>query len=377
MTNDRIMKNYYKTLGVSQDATQEEIKKAFRQLALKYHPDRNHGDKTSEEKFKEINEAYSCLSDAQKRSNYDRYGTAESMGAGFGGFGAGSGMGSGAFTDIFEDIFEDFFGTFGGFKKAKPTKGADLKYNLNIALEEAVFGSEKTIKVPRWQTCDTCTGTDSEPGKQPAVCPNCKGTGHIRFQQGFFSVSKTCGKCHGTGKIITNPCRACSGNGKVRVQREISVKIPAGVDTGSRLRLSGEGDFGSYGGPSGDLYVVMLVEDHDFFKRDGMDIYCEVPISFPKAVFGGDIEVPTLNGSAKLKIPAGTSSGKSFHLKGKGVPRLGSHQRGDQIVSIYIDVPKKLTPKQKELLEEFASISGENIGESKGFKSKLKDLFSM
>lgn len=365
------MKDYYRTLGVSQDATQEEIKKAFRQLALKYHPDRNHGDKTSEEKFKEINEAYSCLSDEQKRSNYDRYGAAEGMGAGYG-------MGSGAFTDIFEDIFEDFFGAFGGgFKKAKPTKGADLKYNLNITLEEAVFGSEKTIKAPRWQTCDTCTGTGSDPGKQPAVCSNCKGTGHIRFQQGFFSVSKTCGKCHGTGKIITNPCRVCSGNGKIRVQREISVKIPAGVDTGSRLRLSGEGDFGSYGGPPGDLYVVILVEEHSFFKRDGMDIYCEVPISFPKAVFGGDIEVPTLNGSAKLKIPAGTSSGKSFHLKGKGVPRLGSHQRGDQIVSIYIDVPKKLTPKQKELLEEFASISGENLGESKGFKSKLKDLFSM
>jgi molecular chaperone DnaJ len=371
------MKDYYRTLGVSRDATQEEIKKAFRQLALKYHPDRNPEDKTSEEKFKEINEAYSCLGDAEKRSNYDRYGTAEGIGAGFGGFGAGAGAGGAAFTDIFEDIFEDFFGAFGGFKKARPTKGADLRYNLNITLEEAAFGCEKAIKIPRWQTCDECSGTGSEPGKQPAVCPSCKGTGHIRFQQGFFSVSKTCGKCQGAGRIITNPCRACSGNGKVRVQRDISVKIPAGVDSGSRLRLSGEGDFGSYGGPPGDLYVVMSVEEHNFFKRDGMDIYCEVPISFPKAVFGGEIEVPTLNGAAKLKIPAGASSGKSFHLKGKGIPRLGSHQRGDQIVSIYIDVPKKLTPRQKELLEEFASISGEDLGESKGFKSKLKNLFSM
>lgn len=368
------MKDYYKTLGVSRDATQDEIKKAFRQLALKYHPDRNNGDKTSEEKFKEINEAYSCLGDTEKRLNYDRYGTAEGIGAGFG---TGAGSGGAAFTDIFEDIFEDFFGTFGGFKKARPTKGADLRYNLNITLEEAAFGCEKTIKIPRWQTCDVCSGTGSEPGKQPAACSTCKGTGHIRFQQGFFSVSKTCGKCHGTGKIITNPCRACSSNGKVRVQREISVKIPAGVDTGSRLRLSGEGDFGSYGGPPGDLYVVMSVEEHNFFKRDGMDIYCEIPISFPKAVFGGEVEVPTLNGPTKLKIPAGASSGKSFHLKGKGVPKLGSHQRGDQIVSIYIDVPKKLTPRQKELLEEFANISGEDLGESKGFKSKLKNLFSM
>ncbi|WP_333652769.1 molecular chaperone DnaJ [Dissulfurispira sp.] len=373
------MKDYYKIIGVSRNATQDEIKKAFRQLALKYHPDRNQGDKEAEEKFKEINEAYACLGDAKKRANYDRYGTPEGFGAGagFGGFEAGAGTGFGGFTDIFEDIFDDFFGTFGGYKKAKPTKGADLRYNLNITLEDAAFGSEITIKVPRWQPCDVCSGTGAEPGTSPETCPNCKGTGHIRFQQGFFSVSKTCGKCHGTGRIITSTCKSCKGNGKVRVQREISVKIPAGVDNGSRLRLSGEGDFGSYGGPPGDLYVVINVDEHSFFKRDGMDIYCQVPLSFPKAVFGGEIEVPTLNGPAKLKIPAGTSSGKSFHLKGKGMPRLGSHQRGDQIVSVYIDVPKKLTPRQRELLEEFARISEENVEETKGFKNKLKDLFSV
>ncbi len=373
------MKDYYKIIGVSRNATQDEIKKAFRQLALKYHPDRNQGDKEAEEKFKEINEAYTCLGDAEKRAHYDRYGTSEGFGAGagagFGGFGAGAGFGG--FTDIFEDIFDDFFGTFGGFKKAKPTKGADLRYNLNITLEEAAFGAEETIKIPRWQTCDVCNGIGAEPGTSPATCPNCKGAGHIRFQQGFFSVSKTCGKCHGTGRIITNPCKSCKGNGKVRVQREISVKIPAGVDNGSRLRLSGEGDFGSYGGPPGDLYVVVNVDEHSFFKRDGMDIFCQVPLSFPKAVFGGEIEVPTLNGPAKLKIPAGTQSGKAFHLKGKGMPRLGSHQRGDQIVSVYIDVPKKLTPRQREILEEFASISEENVEETKGFKNKLKDLFSV
>ncbi|MCL4457495.1 MAG: molecular chaperone DnaJ [Nitrospirae bacterium] len=371
------MKDYYKVLGVGRDAAQEDIKKAFRQLALKHHPDRNQGNKESEEKFKEINEAYTCLGDSEKRAHYDRYGTAEGAGAGagFGGFGAGAGFGG--FTDVFEDIFEDFFGSFGGYKKAKPTKGADLRYNLTINLEDAAFGVEKSIKIPRWQTCDTCGGSGAEPGTSPVTCANCKGTGHIRFQQGFFSVSKTCGKCQGSGSIITNPCKTCKGNGKVRVQREISVKIPAGVDNGSRLRMTGEGDFGSYGGPPGDLYIVLNVEDHSFFKRDGMDIYCQFPISFTKAVFGGEIDVPTLNGPSKLKIPAGTQSGKSFHLKGKGIPRLGSHQRGDQIVSIYIDVPKKLTPRQKELLEEFAGISEENNDEpSKGFKSKLKDLFS-
>ncbi len=369
------MKDYYKLLGVDRNATQDEIKKAFRQLALKYHPDRNQGDKVLEEKFKEVNEAYACLGDPEKRAHYDRYGTSEGLGAGagFGGFGAGGAT----FGDIFEDIFDDFFGSFGGSKRARATKGADLRYNLNIAIEEAAFGAERSLKIPRWQSCDVCSGTGAEPGKPPVTCPQCKGTGHIRFQQGFFSVSKTCNKCQGTGRIITNPCHNCNGNGKVKVQREISVKIPAGVDNGSRLRLSGEGDFGSYGGPPGDLYVVLTVDEHPFFKRDGMDIYCEVPISFPKAVFGGEIEVPTLDGSAKLKIPASTQSGKTFHLKGKGIPRLGSHHRGDQIVGVYIDVPKKLTPRQKELLEEFAEIGGEVSDESKGFKNKLKDLFSM
>lgn len=369
------MKDYYKVLGVDRNATQDELKKAFRQLALKHHPDRNQGDKAAEEKFKEINEAYTCLSDEQKRANYDRFGTAEGVGSTGAGFGFGAGTN---FSDVFEDIFDDFFGAFGGgFKGARPTKGADLRYNLNMTLEDAAFGCEKTIKVPRWQTCEACKGSCAEPGTSPVTCTNCNGSGNVRFQQGFFSVSKTCGKCHGTGRIITKPCNKCKGNGKIKVQRDISVKIPAGVDNGSRLRMTGEGDFGSYGGPPGDLYVVLSVDEHPFFKRDGMDIYCEVPVSFPKAVFGGEIDVPTLNGPAKLKIPASTPSGKTFHLKGKGVPKIGSHQRGDQIVGVYIDVPKKLTPRQKELLEEFASIDGASADESKGFKNKLKDLFSV
>ncbi len=370
------MKDYYKVLGVGRDASQEDMKKAFRQLAMKHHPDRNQGEKASEEKFKEINEAYTCLSDPEKRSHYDRFGTTEGFGAGtgsgFGGFGAGA-----PFGDIFEDIFDDFFGTFGGFKRAKPTKGSDLRYNMSLSLEESAFGSEKTLKIPRWQSCEVCGGTGAEPGKPPVTCSQCQGTGQIRFQQGFFSVSKTCGKCNGTGKLITNPCRTCNGNGKVRVHKELSVKIPAGVDNGSRLKLSGEGDFGSFGGPPGDLYVVIIVEEHPFFKREDINVYCQVPIPFPKAVFGGEIEVPTLSGTSKLKVPSGTQSGKSFHLKGKGIPRLGSHQRGDQIISVYVDVPKKLTPRQKELLEEFASISDETHEDAKGFKSKLKDLFSV
>jgi molecular chaperone DnaJ len=371
------MSDYYKILGVTRDATPEELKKAYRQMALKYHPDRNQGEKESEEKFKEINEAYSCLSDADKRAHYDRYGTTEGLGgggaAGFGGFGAGT-----QFTDIFEDLFEDFFGGFGGSKKQRPTKGADLRYNLTITLDEAAFGTEKNLKIPRWQNCDTCGGSGAQPGKPPTTCTTCKGTGHIRFQQGFFSVSRPCSKCHGTGTIIANPCFTCRGEGKVRIQKDILVKIPAGVDTDSRLRVSGEGDFGGSGGPPGDLYIVLTVEEHKHFRREGLDIYCDFPIPFTIAVLGGEVEVPTLDGSSKLKIPGGTPSGRLFHLKGKGIPRIGSHQRGDQVVSVSIEVPKKLTQRQKELLEEFARISGEMHEEpTKGFKGKLKDIFSV
>lgn len=367
------MTDYYKILGVSRDATQEEIKKAFRQLALKHHPDRNPGKKEAEDKFKEINEAYTCLGDAEKRATYDRYGTTEGLGTGAGfGFAAGT-----PFGDIFEDLFGDVFGGFSGSRRPRPTRGNDLRYNLTITLEEAAFGSEKKIKLPRWQTCDLCAGTGAEPGKPPVTCSNCRGAGHVRFQQGFFSVSKTCGKCQGTGKVITHPCQRCGGEGKVRIHRELSVRIPPGVDDGSRLRLNGEGDLGVHGGPAGDLYVMIGVQEHQVFKRDGMDIFCEVPISFTKAVFGGEIEVPTLNGPTRLKVPGGTPSGKAFHLKGKGIPRLGGHQKGDQVVSVFIDVPKKLTSRQRELLEEFAQISGETPDESsRGIKDKLKDLFS-
>jgi molecular chaperone DnaJ len=362
--------DYYQILGVAKGASDAEIKKAFRQLAMKYHPDRNPDNKASEEKFKEINEAYSCLIDPQKRANYDRFGTAEGMGAG----GYGPFSGSAGFGDIFEDIFGDFFGAFGGQRRERPARGNDLRYDLTITLEEAVFGTEKTITFPSFEDCPECKGSGSQPGKNPAVCPACKGTGQVRFQQGFFSVSKTCGKCSGRGKIITDPCKACKGQGKIEIQKNINVKIPPGVDRGSRLKIYGEGEAGVHGGPRGDLYIVLDVGEHPFFKREGTEIFCEVPVSFPQAALGAEIEVPTIDGSASLKIPPGTPSGKIFHLRGKGAPPVGGHHRGNQAVRVYVEVPKKLSARQRELLEEFASINGDEV--SKTFKEKIKDLFT-
>jgi len=361
------MKDYYEILGVPRNATEAELKKAFRTLALKYHPDRNTGSKESEEKFKEINEAYSVLSDSEKRAHYDRFGSAEGAGAGFGAF-TGAGFG-----DIFEDIFGDFFG-FSGQRRTRPARGNDLRYDLEITLEESAFGAEKQIEVPRWETCSTCNGSGSKPGKGPVTCSHCKGTGHVRFQQGFFSVSRSCGACHGTGKIITDPCTACKGNGKVKNVRSILVKVPAGVDSGSRLRMSGEGEPGAHGGPPGDLYIIIDIKEHVVFVRRGNDIYCAMSITFPQAVLGAEMEVPTLEGTANLKIPPGTPSGKAFHMKGKGIPRLGGHGKGDEVVVVNIEVPKHITPRQRELLEEFAQINGEKA--SRTFKEKLKDIFS-
>lgn len=358
--------DYYSILGVDSNTSQDELKKAYRRLALKYHPDRNPGDNDCVEKFKKINEAYACLSDPQKRSNYDRFGSAEGFGAGFSGFGTASDFG-----DIFGDIFGSFFG--GAGRRNQPSKGHDLRYDLDINLNEAVFGVEKDLSIPRWDNCPICNGTRCKPGKNPKECISCNGTGEIRIQQGFFAMSKTCGQCKGEGTVITDPCHECKGNGKIKKKSSIKLKIPPGVDTGIRLRVTGEGDPGLNGGPNGDLYVVINVLPHSFFKRKGNDLHCEVPISFVQATLGSEIDVPTIDGKESLKVPSGTPSGKVFHFRGKGIPKLGGYGKGDQFVTVFVDVPKKLSKRQKELLKEFAEISGEDT--SKNFMDKVKDIF--
>jgi molecular chaperone DnaJ len=365
MAND-----YYQTLEVDRNASEADIKKAYRRLALQYHPDRNPGDKRSEEKFKEVNEAYACLSDPQKRANYDSFGTAEGMGAGF-----GFGDFSSSFGDVFGDIFGEFFGDFSGRSRKRPVKGQDLRYDLELSLKESVTGLEKEITIPRWDSCDTCSGTGAKPGTAPTVCSTCKGTGQTRLQQGFFSIARTCSNCRGTGSIISDPCSDCRGQGKTRKKHHVSLKVPPGVDSGIRLRVSGEGEPGSLGGPNGDLYVMINVIPHPFFKRKGNDLHCEVPVSFVQAALGAEIEIPTIYGKEPLKIPSGTPSGRVFHLRGKGAPKLGGYGRGDQYVTVSVDVPRKLTKRQKELLREFAEISGDDI--SKKFMDKVKDIFGM
>jgi len=361
--------DYYSILGVERGADADALKKAFRQLAMKYHPDRNQGDKASEEKFKKIAEAYSVLSDPQKRQNYDRFGTADGFtgGAGFDPFGRGG------FSDVFEDMFGDIFGSFGGRRsQQRASRGYDLRYDLDITLEEAFGGIEREIEIASWENCKECSGTGSASGA-PSKCPDCGGTGQIRMQQGFFSIARTCSRCGGTGTHVTDPCGKCSGNGKKEMPRRISVKIPAGVDNGTRLKMSGEGEPGERGGPPGDLYIVVGVKEHGFFERQGLDIYCRVPITFPQAALGDQIEVPTLSGNATVKVPAGTQPETAFRLKGKGMPALGSRGKGDQIVVVSLIVPRKLTAKQKELIEEFSRLGG---SDDEGFRERIKNLFA-
>jgi molecular chaperone DnaJ len=361
-------KDYYELLGVSRSAGDEEIKKAYRKLALQYHPDRNPGDKQAEEKFKQVSEAYSVLCDPQKRAQYDQFGHAA-----FGEGGPGFDF-SGGFEDIFGDIFGEFFG--GSGRRRGRGRGEDLRYNLSLKFEEAVSGIEKKIKIPRHGPCEHCHGTGAKPGTAPQTCPTCRGRGQVSFQQGFFSVSRTCGQCHGQGTIIKEPCSACGGAGRVRTMHTLSVKIPAGVDSGSRLKLRAEGETAPAGGVPGDLYVVIHVEPHPIFVRDNLDIICDVPISFVQAALGAEIDVPTLDGKVKMKIPAGTQSGKVFRLKGKGVKDVQGFQQGDQHVRVTVETPTRLTTKQKELLKEFAALGGEEVNPlSKGFFDKMKELF--
>ena len=361
-------KDYYSILGVERTATGEEIKKAYRRLAQQHHPDKKSGDKESEEKFKEINEAYEVLKDPEKRAQYDRFGYA-GVGQGYRdtGFGAD-------FQDLFSDVFSDFFG--GARRRPAAERGADLRYDLELTFEEAAFGAEKEITVPRTVDCRGCGGSGARPGTGPVTCSTCRGRGQVSFQQGFLSISRTCGTCGGVGSVIKEPCGECGGAGKVRATRKMSVKVPPGVDVGSRLRLTGEGDAGVRGGPPGDLYVIINVKPHPIFKRSGDDIVCEVPISFAQSALGAEIEIPTLEGSAKLKVPAGTQSGKIFRLKTRGIASLHTGRRGDMQVVIRVETPTKLTKQQKELLKEFADLGGEETTPlAKNFFSRVKEIF--
>ena len=367
-------RDFYETLGVDKTASDEDLKKAYRKLARQHHPDLQNGEqqkKQAEEKFKEINEAYEHLSDAEKRKRYDMFGHAGTQGgAGFEGFD----FGRGGFGDVFNDIFEDFFGGQRGGTRAE--RGNDLQYNLEITFEESVYGKEAKLKIPRWESCTDCQGTGAKSASAMKTCPSCKGAGQIRLQQGFFSVSRPCGQCDGSGRIITDPCPACQGRQRVYRERTIAVHIPAGIETGMRLRLSSEGEHGVNGGPPGDLYVAIAVKPHPVFQRKGNDIICDVPISFVTAVLGGKIEVPTLKGPTVMKVPPGTQPDKVLRLKGLGIPSLKHHTTGDQLFTIKVHIPTKLTAKQRELLTEFAKESGMSMeADGDGFFDKMKTFF--
>lgn len=363
--------DYYAMLEVERSASQADIKKAFRKMAHKYHPDKHKGDKKAEDKFKELNGAYEVLKDPNKRAHYDRFGTDGPPG-GPGGQGD-SGFGE-DFQDLFGDVFSDFFG--GRQRRPGPEPGNDLRYNLDITFDEAVFGASKNIRIPKTDRCGTCSGSGAKAGSSPEACKRCGGSGQERFQQGFLNMARTCQGCRGTGVVITNPCTTCGGSGTVRSSSTLSINIPPGIDTGARLRVSGEGEPGPRGGPDGDLYVFVTVEPHQIFKREDTDIICEVPISFPQASLGTEIEVPTIEGNVKLKIPAGTQPGKVMRLRGKGVTSLRSSRRGDQFVHIRVETPSKMNKRQRELMEEFANISNDDVfPHKKGFFDKVKEIF--
>ena len=373
-------RDYYEVLEINRNASGVEIKKAFRQRAIKYHPDKNPGDKAAEDKFKEITEAYEVLSDAQKRAQYDQFGHAGVSGnggfpgGGFGGFGAGT-----PFGDIFSDIFGDIFGGGDGTSRSRNRgkRGDDLLYNLEISFEEAAFGTEKKIEVPYAKRCETCNGSGSKPGSDPQICPSCRGAGQVRYQQGIFSVSKACGKCNGEGKIVTDPCSDCNGRGSVTSTKTLSIKVPAGVETGLRLKSPGDGGQGTKNAPNGDLYIVINVQEHAIFQREENNIICEFPISFIQASLGCEIEVPTLDGKVSMKITEGTQSGRIYRLKGKGFNSLHGYGRGDQLVIVRVETPTNLTKKQKELLEEFAKCSSDDSHPiKKSFLNKVMDFIS-
>jgi molecular chaperone DnaJ len=371
-------RDYYEVLGAARGASPEELKKAYRTKAKELHPDRNSDNPDAESQFKEANEAYEVLKDADKKAAYDRYGHAAFEGGmGGGQRPGGNGDFSSAFSDVFEDLFGDFMG--GGAQRGgrqRATRGSDLRYNLRISLEDAFAGLQKAITVPTSVSCDGCDGSGAEGGAEPQTCPTCSGMGKVRAQQGFFTVERTCPTCSGMGQIIKNPCRTCGGSGREEKERSLSVNIPAGVETGTRIRLAGEGEAGLRGGPSGDLYIFIEVNEHELFQRDGVDLFCRVPVAMATAAIGGDVEVPTIDGGrSRVKVPAGSQSGRQMRLRSKGMPALRGAGTGDMFIELAVETPVNLTGKQKELLREFEKLSEENNPLLSSFFSKVKSFW--
>ncbi|MFZ9200171.1 MAG: molecular chaperone DnaJ [Paracoccaceae bacterium] len=377
-------RDYYEVLGAKKGASAEELKKAYRTKAKELHPDRNSDNPNAEAQFKEVNEAYDVLKDADKKAAYDRYGHAAFEG-GMGGGGQRGGFGGGgqgdfgsAFSDVFEDLFGDFMGRGGGGGggRSRAQRGSDLRYNLRVTLEEAYAGVPKTINVPTSIACDSCRGTGAEGGSEPTTCPTCSGMGKVRAQQGFFTVERTCPTCNGAGQIVKNPCKSCHGHGRIEKERALSVNIPAGVETGTRIRLAGEGEAGLRGGPTGDLYIFIEVKEHPIFQRDGAHLFCRVPISFSTAALGGEVEVPTIDGGkARVKVPAGSQTGKQMRLRAKGMTALRGGGVGDMLLELAVETPVNLTSRQKELLREFEALSEDNNPEGRTFFSKVKGFW--
>ncbi|MEX6724429.1 molecular chaperone DnaJ [Parapedomonas caeni] len=370
--------DYYDVLGVDRNADEKALKSAFRKLAMQYHPDKNPGDAAAEARFKQINEAYDVLKDPQKRAAYDRFGKEAFQN---GGGAPGGGFGGASFSDIFENIFDEFLGGGRGGRgggRSNAVRGSDLRYNMEISLEEAYRGKTASITVPTTVSCEPCNGSGAEPGSSPETCPTCGGAGKVRTTQGFFMVERACPNCRGTGKIIAKPCRACGGVGRVEKEKTLQVKVPAGVDDGTRIRLSGEGEAGLRGGPPGDLYIFISLRPHRVFERDGTTLYCAVPLPVTTAALGGEIEVPSLDGQrTKVKIPAGTQTGKQFRMRGKGMPPLNGGGHGDLIIQVNVETPVNLSKRQRELLEEFQTIeTGETSPESTGFFKRLKEVWT-
>jgi molecular chaperone DnaJ len=368
-------RDYYEVLGVQRGASDQELKQAYRRLAIKYHPDKNQGDKDAEEKFKEVSEAYQVLSQPEMRARYDRFGHA-GLGAGAGAA-AGFGQGFPAVEDLFDMFgFGDIFGGARAGRRTGPRRGSDLRYDIEITLEEAALGLKTKIRVPRLETCQTCHGSGAAEGSQPVRCNACAGAGQVRYQQGFFSVARTCSTCRGTGRVIKNVCKDCRGEGRVEREKTLEIKMPPGVDNGSRLRVAGEGEAGEHGGPPGDLYVIVNVKEHEVFERREANLYCTVPVSFAQAALGAEVTVPTLDGQESLRIGEGTQTGTVFKIKNKGMPVLGGRGRGDQYVEINIVTPTNLSKEQRRLLEEFALLESHNgQNQDRGIMDKVKDIF--